>query len=101
MKRLPGLLVVALASAGAFPTVAHAGDAAASTEPATSEAAPPADGMVVFGRGESKVGTAAAASEGSLAGSDMLVRSLLTVGELLEAVPGMAAAQHSGSGKAN
>ncbi|MBP6112006.1 MAG: TonB-dependent receptor [Sphingobium sp.] len=57
--------------------------------------------IVVFGRAESKIGIAHSASEGSLAGSDLLVRPLLRTAELLEAVPGMIAAQHSGSGKAN
>lgn len=57
--------------------------------------------IVVFGRGEAKIGVAHASSEGSVAGSDLLVRPLLRVAELLEAVPGMVAAQHSGSGKAN
>lgn len=65
----------------------------------TSEA--PETEIVVFGRGEAKIGVAQAASEGSVAGSDLLVRPLLRVAELLEAVPGMVAAQHSGSGKAN
>ena len=55
----------------------------------------------MFGRAEAKVGAAQAASEGTVAGSDLLVRPLLRVAELLEAVPGMIAAQHSGSGKAN
>lgn len=59
------------------------------------------DPIYVFGRGEEKIGVAQAASEGSVAGSDLLVRPLLRVAELLEAVPGMIAAQHSGSGKAN
>ena len=73
---------------------------------AQSEAGPPAttksaDDIVVFGRGESKIGVAQAASEGSITGADLLVRPLLRVAELLEAVPGMIAAQHSGSGKAN
>jgi outer membrane receptor protein involved in Fe transport len=57
--------------------------------------------VVVFGRGEAKIGVALAASEGTISGSDLLVRPLLRVAELLEAVPGMVAAQHSGSGKAN
>ncbi|WP_454798319.1 TonB-dependent receptor [Novosphingobium lindaniclasticum] len=57
--------------------------------------------ILVFGRGETKIGEAHAASEGSVAGSDLLVRPLLRVAELLEAIPGMVAAQHSGSGKAN
>lgn len=72
---------------------------AQATTPADPDAAP-AD-IVVFGRGEAKIGTAGAASEGTVAGSDLLVRPLLRVAELLEAVPGMIAAQHSGSGKAN
>ncbi|MFT3965514.1 MAG: TonB-dependent receptor [Sphingobium sp.] len=57
--------------------------------------------IVIFGRGEAKIGVAHAASEGSVGGADLLVRPLLRVAELLEAVPGMVAAQHSGSGKAN
>lgn len=59
------------------------------------------DDIVVFGRGEAKIGVAQAASEGTVAGADLLVRPLLRVAELLEAVPGIVAAQHSGSGKAN
>ncbi|KEY99162.1 hypothetical protein AI27_06580, partial [Sphingomonas sp. BHC-A] len=73
---------------------AHAAPVLAGTEAAEAE-------IVVFGRGEAKIGVAHAASEGSVAGSDLLVRPLLRVAELLEAVPGMVAAQHSGSGKAN
>ncbi len=57
--------------------------------------------IVVFGRGEAKIGVAHAASEGTVAGADLLIRPLLRVAELLEAIPGMVAAQHSGSGKAN
>jgi outer membrane receptor protein involved in Fe transport len=57
--------------------------------------------VVVFGRGEAKIGVAHAASEGTIAGADLLVRPLLRTAELLEAVPGMVAAQHSGTGKAN
>jgi outer membrane receptor protein involved in Fe transport len=57
--------------------------------------------VVVFGRGEELIGKAATASEGSVGGDDLLVRPMLKVAELLEAVPGLIAAQHSGSGKAN
>jgi outer membrane receptor protein involved in Fe transport len=57
--------------------------------------------VVVFGRAEQLIGTAGAASEGAVAGDDLLVRPMLRVADLLEAVPGMIAAQHSGSGKAN
>ena len=57
--------------------------------------------IVVFGRAERLVGTAQAASEGTVGGADLSVRPLLRVAELLEVVPGLIAAQHSGSGKAN
>jgi len=73
-------------------------------EDAATAAADAEDGgqdIVIFGRGENKIGIAGAASEGSISGQDLLVRPLLKVAELLEAVPGMIAAQHSGSGKAN
>ena len=57
--------------------------------------------VIVFGRDAELLRTARAASEGSVGGADLLVRPLLRVAELLEAVPGMVAVQHSGSGKAN
>lgn len=102
-------LRAATAAASYFLIQAAASSAAAAqpAEPAQPvQAAAPADSadlgeIVVFGRGEAKIGIAKAASEGTVAGSDLLVRPLLRVAELLEAVPGMIAAQHSGSGKAN
>lgn len=57
--------------------------------------------VVIFARAEQLIGTASAASEGAVGGADLSVRPLLRVAELLEAVPGLIAAQHSGSGKAN
>ena len=57
--------------------------------------------VIVFGRNTELVRRARASSEGSVGGADLLVRPLLRVAELLEAVPGMVAVQHSGSGKAN
>jgi outer membrane receptor protein involved in Fe transport len=57
--------------------------------------------IIVFGRSLELLGTADAASEGTVGGADLLVRPMLRVAELLEAVPGMVAVQHSGSGKAN
>lgn len=56
---------------------------------------------VVFGRATQQIGSADAASEGTVGGADLAIRPLLNVAELLEAVPGMVAVQHSGSGKAN
>ena len=81
--------------------------AARADTPATPPAAreDEADGsleeVVVFGRAEYRIGIAAAASEGAVGGADFEVRPMLRVAELLEAVPGLIAAQHSGSGKAN
>jgi len=57
--------------------------------------------VVVFGRNLDLMGTAEAASEGSVSGADLLVRPLFKTAELLESMPGMVAVQHSGSGKAN
>lgn len=57
--------------------------------------------VIVFARGEALIGKVAAASEGAVGGDDLLVRPMLRVADLLEAVPGLIAAQHSGSGKAN
>jgi len=79
--------------------------ALACTVPAGALAAAPAtddlDEVVVYGRGERLIGEAQAASEGTVGGADLGVRPLLRVAELLEVVPGLIAAQHSGSGKAN
>ncbi len=57
--------------------------------------------VIAFARGEKLIGKAAAASEGAVGGADLAVRPLQRVAEMLEAVPGLIAAQHSGSGKAN
>ena len=76
--------------------------AAGSTETSASALnAVATDEVIVFGRAENLIGSAGAASEGAVAGDDLLVRPMLRVADLLEAVPGMIAAQHSGSGKAN
>lgn len=81
-------------------STALAASAAESPTPA-SGADTELEEVVVFGRGERQIGVAAASSEGVVAGADLSVRPMLRVAELLEAVPGMIAAQHSGSGKAN
>jgi len=82
-----------------------------SGQPAQDAAVPPTvapgptgeqpETIVVFGRNLELLGTAEAASEGSVGGADLLVRPMLKVAELLESVPGLVAVQHSGSGKAN
>ena len=57
--------------------------------------------IVVYGRAQPQIGTAATASEGTVGHADYHHSPLLRVGELAEAVPGMVATQHSGTGKAN
>ncbi|MEO6151813.1 MAG: TonB-dependent receptor [Croceibacterium sp.] len=78
------------------------GEAAAASNISVDEAK---DGttatIVVYGRGEKRIGEAGAASEGGVAGADIAVRPFLRPGELLESTPGLIATQHSGGGKAN
>lgn len=57
--------------------------------------------VVVFGRSLDLRGQATAATEGTVSGADLLIRPMVKTAELLEAMPGMVAVQHSGSGKAN
>jgi outer membrane receptor protein involved in Fe transport len=61
----------------------------------------PIEQVIVSGRAEQQIGIAAAASEGAVTGVDLSTRPILRPGDLLEVVPGLIAAQHSGSGKAN
>ena len=57
--------------------------------------------VVVYGRSTQLIGSASSASEGLVGYQDIQLPPLLRVGELVEAVPGMVATQHSGTGKAN
>lgn len=57
--------------------------------------------LIVYGRAQQLIGSAQAASEGTVGFDDITLPSLMRVGELVEAVPGMVATQHSGTGKAN
>lgn len=57
--------------------------------------------LVVYGRAEQAIGAAQSASEGMVGYDDIKLSPLLRVGELAEAIPGMVATQHSGTGKAN
>ena len=86
-----GIGVFSVLAGGLLPGAAHA----------QANAGPPLEEVVVFGRGTELIGAAGAASEGRVSGADLSVRPLLRVAEMLEAVPGLIAAQHSGSGKAN
>lgn len=92
------ILLPLLAVAAGLPQLLQA---QAATEGNQTEAGTVLEEVIVFGRNLELLGTASAASEGSVGGADLLVRPMLRVAELLEAVPGMVAVQHSGSGKAN
>lgn len=59
------------------------------------------EAISVWGRRANDLGRATSASEGRVSYADFAVRPLLRPGELIEAVPGLAATQHSGAGKAN
>ena len=59
------------------------------------------EAMFVYGRADRQIGVAAAASEGRVGGADLALRPIGRVGELLEAIPGLIATQHSGPGKSN
>jgi outer membrane receptor protein involved in Fe transport len=86
------LIFVAVTATALTPIVTFA------AEPRSQE---PLEEVVIFARGENLIGKASAASEGAVGGADLTVRPMLRVAELLEVVPGLVAAQHSGSGKAN
>jgi hypothetical protein len=79
------------------------GAPAASVPAASAPAAAPFEmpEVVVRGRAEEQLGTAASASQGAVGEEDLADLPLLRRGELLESVPGMVVTQHSGDGKAN
>lgn len=100
----PSRLAAALRAAspvGAALLVTAASMAVPAVAVAQPSAAGPMEEVLVFGRGTALIGAAGAASEGQVSGADLAVRPLLKVAEVLESVPGLIAAQHSGSGKAN
>ncbi len=82
-------IAIALAALSGPPAVAHEGHTDAIEE------------LVVYGRAEERIGIARSASEGLVGYDDLELPPLLRVGDLVEAVPGMVATQHSGTGKAN
>ncbi|MFO0795620.1 MAG: TonB-dependent receptor [Candidatus Brocadiaceae bacterium] len=57
--------------------------------------------VLVYGRSDSLIGVAGAASEGTIGKDELELRTLSRPGEVLETVPGVIVSQHSGAGKAN
>jgi outer membrane receptor protein involved in Fe transport len=94
-------LLAALVPVALIPLSARGADTTTTDTSRAPTRADPLQEVVVFARGENLIGKADAASEGAVGGADLSVRPLLRVAELLEVVPGLIAAQHSGSGKAN
>jgi hypothetical protein len=106
MFALLGTIVLAAAAAVSSPSpcpssspAAHAAAAVASPCPAQ----PPAviGSVKATGREANLVGTATAASEGTIDQQEIANRPILRPGEILEEVPGLIISQHSGEGKAN
>lgn len=97
--------VLGIVAVGAFPMRAIGSEGGVGHVEGVREAPPPVaapvESMVVYGRAETQLDVAAAASEGRLSGADLALRPMGRVGELLEAVPGLIATQHSGPGKSN
>jgi outer membrane receptor protein involved in Fe transport len=98
---LPLLAGAVLAGAHPAAVLAQDGDPSESAEETDAPIITANAEIVVYGRGEQRIGRAIAASEGGVAGADIEVRPLLRPAELLEATPGLIATQHSGGGKAN
>ena len=89
---VPALLLIALA----LPSELRAADAEAAAADAGTLPT-----IIVTGRAANLIGIAQSASEGQIGKVDLDDRPIQRVGELLEAIPGMIATQHSGGGKAN
>jgi hypothetical protein len=86
--------VPALAS-GPAPVATAAADAAC------AQALKQIGHVTAVGRSTNLVGTATAASEGTIGPEEIATRPILRPGELLEEIPGLVISQHSGEGKAN
>ena len=89
MRRIAGIVGTAALFGAVGPALAH------------DEHAPLLEEVVTYGRAEQQLGVATSASEGLVGYDDIALPPLLRTGELAEAVPGLVATQHSGTGKAN
>jgi len=98
MKNKPSILLLAATIGAMGSSAALAGTR---DSDASHSAAKHIEELVVYGRAERQIGRAMSASEGLVGYDDIQLPPMLRVGELVEAVPGMVATQHSGTGKAN
>ncbi|HEU4428071.1 MAG TPA: TonB-dependent receptor [Myxococcota bacterium] len=100
LARVAGaLLASGVATAGA--AAAEPAARAAEQTGAAGAAALGVEEIIVTGRGDSLVGAAESASQGTVGAEQIELRPLLRVGEVLETVPGVIVTQHAGGGKAN
>src|SRR5262245_54507892 len=74
---------------------------AAHAQESQTPSEPSEEVITVWGQREREIGRAFSASEGNVDFGEFADRPLLRVGELAEVAPGLAATQHSGTGKAN
>ena len=95
----PGPLILAVLSVLALATTASAEP----QKPASPGQGEPqeVEAISVWGQRKSGLGQALSSSEGVVSWGAYADRPILRPGELAEAMPGLAVAQHSGSGKAN
>jgi hypothetical protein len=99
--------VLPLLAACLLPSAAAAAETGQGADPKQQQTAtsvddePQPEVVTVWGARERQVGRALTSSEGSVDFGRFVDRPLLRVGELAEVVPGLAATQHSGTGKAN
>src|SRR5688572_32234750 len=81
--------------------VLAAAPALAQSDPPRDASADDTEEIVVRERSDSLVGSADAASAGTVGAEQLDLRTLSRPGEVLETVPGVIVTQHSGAGKAN
>jgi outer membrane receptor protein involved in Fe transport len=78
-----------------------AGTARAAADDAGAASAPQVSEVVVTASRVDLLGTAATASQGSVTQTELSLRPVYRVGQLLESTPGLVVTAHSGEGKAN
>lgn len=84
----------------------NTGNSLDTAQPSTNSASSATDAfhlpeVTVYGRADSLLGIAGAASQGTVGMAELESRTLSRPGEVLEMVPGVIITQHSGAGKAN
>ncbi len=96
-------LAPAVAAAAAFLSSGHAFSQSTSTPltPLPQVVADATQKVEITAHYENAVGSSDAASQGTVRGERLTDLPLLRPGEVLETIPGMVVAQHSGDGKAN